>query len=199
MKIDMKERDDYMMNKTYLRWLGDKIDLDYLNTNEKRTEYRYVYLVYELCKKEFFWTVPNDDNRRTDGLKLREQFYEETGRLINDRCMCNMLEVLIALAERFESLLTEPIAGVTNYTAKFFWEMIGNLGLDRFTDDVYLDHCDPFIVSNVLDRVLERNYSRSGAGGLFPLRNPKKDQRRVELWYQMSAYLLENYYSDDEN
>ena len=33
----------------------------------------------------------------------------------------------------------------------------------------------------------------NGTGGLFPLKRPRVNQRRVEVWYQMSEYLMENY------
>ena len=40
--------------------------------------------------------------------------------------------------------------------------------------------------------VMDRLYDMHGNGGLFPLRKPSKDQRKVELWYQMSEYLLQD-------
>jgi hypothetical protein len=33
----------------------------------------------------------------------------------------------------------------------------------------------------------------NGTGGLFPLKMPKVNQRRVEIWYQMSAFIEENF------
>jgi hypothetical protein len=41
-------------------------------------------------------------------------------------------------------------------------------------------------------RLNRRLYTTSGYGGLFPLEEPKEDQRKVEIWYQMMAYLGEN-------
>ena len=40
--------------------------------------------------------------------------------------------------------------------------------------------------------VIDRDYDASGFGGIFPLRRPAEDQRKVELWYQAAAYILEN-------
>ncbi len=62
-------------------------------------------------------------------------------------------------------------------------------------------------VDMILDRMVERTYKRNGEGGLFPLRGPKccgdvlieegvyplRDQRGVEIWYQMCDWMLENY------
>ena len=48
----------------------------------------------------------------------------------------------------------------------------------------------------ILNKIIDRGYSRRGVGGLFPLKYSKNDQRKVELWYQMHSYLIENYYVD---
>ena len=34
---------------------------------------------------------------------------------------------------------------------------------------------------------------QDGFGGLFPLKHAKKDQRKVEIWYQLQNWLMENY------
>jgi len=41
--------------------------------------------------------------------------------------------------------------------------------------------------------VILRRYSKTGKGGLFPLKHPKKDQTEVEIWYQMQQYVMENF------
>ena len=48
-------------------------------------------------------------------------------------------------------------------------------------------------IDDILDRWIERKFSRNGKGSPFPLKKPKKDQRKVELWYQMQGYICENY------
>ena len=70
-----------------------------------------------------------------------------------------------------------------------FWLMLGNIELNECSD--FYEY-DPNAVGEVLDRVIWRQYDPSGYGGLFPLSKPDKDQTRVELWYQLSAYILEN-------
>jgi hypothetical protein len=79
----------------------------------------------------------------------------------------------------------------------WFWMMLGNAELDGFTDEAFYALRGHILVDKILNRILDRTYKRDGIGGLFPLKHPKKDQRRVELWYQMNAYLVENYYSED--
>ena len=171
----------------YFRWLCDKVGVERPNGS-------YWILIKALHKKEFYWTVPNDDNRALDGKKLREAFAEETDYYPYDALdgPCSMLEMLIALAGRCQYGVID--AEVENRTSKWFWELVGNIGLDKFTDDVYVEECGTFQVDLILDTVLDRAYKKDGRGGLFPLKSAKKDQRNVEIWFQMCAYLIENYY-----
>ena len=74
----------------------------------------------------------------------------------------------------------------------WFWHLIETLDLEQFNDRKYDDHAQEEI-AEILDRVIWRTYAPNGDGGLFPLRNPTKDQRKVELWYQLNAYLLEQF------
>lgn len=75
----------------------------------------------------------------------------------------------------------------------WFWQMLENLGLAHVSDKLYSSgpHLDSFIDS-VIDRLVYRRYSPDGHGVCFPLEFPHKDQR-VELWYQLNAYLIERY------
>jgi hypothetical protein len=76
----------------------------------------------------------------------------------------------------------------------WFWQMLENLGLAHISDKLYSSgpRMDSFI-DNVIDRLIYRRYSPDGHGGLFPLEFPHEDQRGVELWYQLNAYLIERY------
>ncbi len=47
-------------------------------------------------------------------------------------------------------------------------------------------------IDDILERLIWRQYQEDGQGGFFPLAWPEQDQREVELWYQMNAYLAEN-------
>jgi hypothetical protein len=67
------------------------------------------------------------------------------------------------------------------------------LHLDLYNYDDSYDfgeiHCD---IQNIFIRLNRREYdSDGGNGGLFPLNEPNEDQRDVEVWYQMMAYLQE--------
>lgn len=72
-----------------------------------------------------------------------------------------------------------------------FWLFLENLGLDKLNDARYDSRAEAF-VDDCLHRVIWRLYEPNGFGGLFPLQAPEQDQTRVELWYQLNAYLLEN-------
>mgnify|MGYP005815223847 CR=1 FL=1 len=97
-----------------------------------------------------------------------------------------MLEMLIALSRKFAFILDED-------PYEWFWHFIGNLDLADYNDREYRRDYETHHnhVNDVLDRVIHREYRRDGEGGLFPLRYPEYDQRTLELWYQMQAYILE--------
>ena len=77
--------------------------------------------------------------------------------------------------------------------AYWFKVMLDNLDLSKMTDDMYFEYGGSMYVDNVLNIMIERKYNRKGEGGLFPLKSTKRDQRKVELWYQLNNYLIENY------
>jgi len=181
----------------YFQWLGHKIKVENAN-------YSYWILAKVLFMKEFFWIVPNDDNRAADGIRLRERFAMNIGGAESHDILegpCRVLEMLVALAERFE----DQLAGLTgpDHTARRFWEMMRNCGLKLYSDQWFFKNLgddDDFptgqagmLVEQKINRVLERTYKPNGEGGLFPLKNTCKNQKRVEIWYQMNSYIHENY------
>lgn len=169
------------IDEQYFRWLYEQVaDSDI--KNPKHTYWKILKLLYI---KEFVWFVPNDDNRVADGRDLRQEFIEQqkiTG--VDESWMrlgCSVFEMMVALARRlaFETDFDPDI---------WFWEMMSNLGLWQWNDKSAMDAA---YVDEVLERLIWRTYKHNGEGGLFPLEGPCEDQRRVELWYQLSAYLLE--------
>lgn len=179
----------YDISNEYYHWLCDFVDIN----NSRRS---YFLLMQTLHHKQFLWSIPNDDSRANDGIMLRNRFVEDMkygtdGLKLLER-PCSMLEMLIALAQRMDQIMDE--LDNVDKTAKWFWVLLKNIGLDKFTDERYYDLGGELKILSVLNDVLERNYKKNGQGGLFPLKKPAKDQRKVEIWYQMSAYILENYY-----
>jgi hypothetical protein len=145
-----------------------------------------------LHKKEFVWFIPNDDNRIADAKILREEFFDTVPNWEYDEnwehLYCSMLEMLIALSKRI-SFIEGRLS-----SSDWFWIMIENVCFFDCSDEAYEN--DPSIslrVDEILDRIIWRTYSYNGDGGLFPLRDPPNDQRRVEIWYQMNYFLIEHY------
>jgi hypothetical protein len=171
------------LDELYLTWLYSQIGSVKLR-DKSRT---YWSLSRQLFRKEFFWWIPNDDNRWMDGKDLRPEFLHESGITDIDpnwwNLGCSMFEMLIALSRRLEFETNRP-------ARKWFWRMIENLELEECTDRNYNDIHEREI-DEVLERVIWRLYNPNGDGGLFPLENPRSDQREVEILYQYSAYLSE--------
>lgn len=170
----------------YFEWLYRQIGV-VRNRNPSRS---YWKLARQLYAKEFIWLVSNDDNRAADGVTLRTQFVDEMGADKIDPAWadlgCSMLEMLIALARRAEyQTIDIP-------SSDWFWMMMDNLNLRRFADSVYDVPCNDERIDDILETVIYRTYDYDGSGGIFPLKNPATDQRKVELWYQLNGYILEN-------
>lgn len=164
----------------YYNWL--------INIIDDGTAQNHKGLLHEMMMKEFYSIVDGDDNREYEGQELRGTFADEfDGAVDGIHGPCSVLEMLVALAIRIDRDIQPDMD--YDHTAEWFWLMIGNLGLLKQTDDA-IDYEE---IDHILDRWLERDYEFSGEGGLFPLEYAEKDQRDVEIWYQMHAYLMENY------
>jgi len=169
------------LDELYLKWLYGQVD-SMRQKNPIHTHWNLLRLIY---RKEFFWSIPNDDNRLEDGRELRHEFVEEKEIDPDPDWMnmgCSMLEMLVALARRLSFETGQPVRN-------WFWEFIQNLDLIDLTDDMIIPES---VVDDTLETVIWRTYNYNGQGGLFPLNYPEEDQRLVEIWYQQSAYLAEN-------
>lgn len=147
--------------------------------------------VSDLNMVEFRSFIPNDDNRATDGIQLREEYAESVGETAVSGKGCTLLEMLIALAVRMDFQISTKESG--NQTAKLFWEMIGNLRLKQYGTRDNQTLQKKIYNGTLIKKFIDRRYLGDGFGGIFPLKEPKKDQRDVELWYQMQRYIAENY------
>ena len=168
------------LDEGYFNWLYDQISPS-RNINPART---YLLLAEQMFKKDFIWSIPNDDNREADGRELRYEFLENYA--VDERWFdqpCSVLELLIAISRR----LSFQDGGEPE---QWFWKLVGNLGLDQYSDEAYSDWIAEK-VDNALDIFINREYTHEGEGGLFPLSRSDVDQTEIELWYQMSYYLLE--------
>ena len=167
------------LDHEYFLWLCSQVSS--VKSRSRARSYRT--LLGQLHDKEFVWFVPNDDNRVEDGRQLREEFLDSHGLDGPVPSGCSMLEMLIGIARRLSFLTERKVRG-------WFWELLRNLGIADLNDAVPYNFEE---VDEVLDRVIYRAYSPDGSGGLFPLENAREDQTKVELWYQLNAYLIERY------
>lgn len=134
--------------------------------------------------------IPNDQNRVSDALKLRDRFvsqslYDDYHGIFNNPCSC--LEILIALAYR----MTDAVG--YDDTDEWFWEMMENMGLDKYTDDMYFTPRGQDEVYHILRKWRMREYGKDGKGSPFPISETSINQTKTEIWYQMSHYLVERY------
>jgi hypothetical protein len=171
------------VEEVYFTWLCDRIDVNF----GKPTTKTYNDLLGILHSKEFVWVVPNDDNRLEDAMDLRYAFLNESGIMDPNNLLMgdppfSVLEVIIGLSDRLAF-----IDGGTN--RNWAWRLVDNLDLTRYNDPVgprretYID--------DILEGLIWRTYQPDGIGGFFPLAFPQNNQTKVEIWYQMAAYLDE--------
>lgn len=168
----------------------------------------HYFLLKRLFSREFYYINEKDSNRAYDGVQLRNVYSDQLGYW--DYCMqivngvrvdadvgemCTVLEMLVALAIRCEhDIMNNPDKG--DRTKLWFWKMLENLDIAKYDNDNW-DQQAYDEVNHKIDILLDRTYKRNGQGGLFPI-NAKyhKDQRKVEIWYQMNTWLNENYFSE---
>lgn len=134
-----------------------------------------------------------DENRAMDGLQLRVQYMERYGEggSSTNRGPCTMLEFLVGLAKRMSFLMGEE--NQPSKTQEYFWHLIKNLRLIKYDDERYSELNGEFFVDEAVQRVLDRTYDANGNGGLFPTRTVMADQRSMDIWMQMQAWLNEHW------
>ena len=144
----------------------------------------YLKLCAWMHNVPFQVVVHLDGNRVGDveelrGIFLNHQRHPEDLRLPD----ATIFEILVVMAQKTSFMTNAPVDA-------WFQRFIDNLGLARFVDAGFESH------SRQIDRIIghfnNRTYRPDGRGGLFPLTRPLADQRDIELWYQMGAYLREH-------
>lgn len=173
------------LEERYFEWLYNKV-CSLLEKDPEKSFYRMLQLMHTI---PFEWYVPNDDNRAEDGIDLRYEYLDEESSdtetfLSSD---CSMLEMFIGMARRISFEL-----GLA--TDSSFWVLMDNLNLNRIQfSDLFFNSAEASVVYDAMETINQRTYDYDGTGGLFPIFDPREDQRKVELWYQMSAFLTERY------
>ena len=126
---------------------------------------------------EFVWLVPWDDNRLNDGLDLRAEFGKG-----DISWPGSVLEVMIGLSRR----MAFQVGGTPAGWARQFLQ---NLDLERFKDPLGPRRSRE--ATEILESLVYRNYAPDGTVSFFPLQQPDEDMSKVEIWYQMAAYIDE--------
>lgn len=156
----------------------------------KRDLEKYNWIFHILHNKNFRFIIERDDNRAWDGIKYRD-IYVENNIFIKDlkevnifmNKDCSVMEMLIGLAIRIEN---EYIGDPSDeHPEDLFFIMISNLGL--------LDAEDNFEVNFIIDKWLDRRFTKTGKGSPFPVKKDKRDQRKLEIWDQIISYINENF------
>jgi hypothetical protein len=165
------------IDNAYFNWLRAKV------LAHDTPPYLYLDLLKILYRTEFVWFLIGDKNRIDDGLELRIHFLNAAG--VNQDAYwfespCSVLEVLIAFAERASFDTDMPVKD-------WFWIFMTNLNLDGYSG--VLTPSDEDTINQILETLILRTYDHSGYGGLFPLREPRENQRNLEIWIQFNRYL----------
>lgn len=171
----------------YYHWLKDKIT----ESDQLWCGKHYHLLLQQLFSTEFYWVLDKDENRAVDGRQLRILYGDADQTWITGPC--TVLELLIGIAIRMDDILFDPDHCIERINI-WFWGIIENLQLDKFDDEHFLEYGGSDKIDEILKRFMDRKYDKYGNGGLFPIKNTKKDQRNKEIWYQMNEYILAYYY-----
>lgn len=171
----------------YYDWLIAKI------MGDREYSEDVAHLLWYMFEREFTWVIDRDQNRAADGVALRDEYFDESGvsEAIQDDLAvrpCSFLEFLIGISSRFSSQFCDPDDQKVDLC---FWELMENANLVEKLGKVGQNFDEK------IDVILERKYDKDGTGGLFPLRKPAKNQRSVEIWYQLQAYLMEKTPTDE--
>jgi hypothetical protein len=163
----------------YIRWLEIQL------RDEDSGGRSYLDLANAMFAKEFAAIMPMDANRMVDGLDLRVE-YAHLEHMNPNRMKflgpCSFLEVLVGLSRRLAFNAGGQAPG-------WAWQLLCNLELDRMSDPLTTPRLQR--AEAIMDNVIRRTYSPDGTGGFFPLNDPDDDMTRIELWYQMHAYISE--------
>ena len=154
----------------------------------------YCLLMKILWKIPFKSFNPMDDNRIEDALDMRNEYLRDISRyridtsVVEDRYV-SCLEVLISLAKRMENdILCDPMEEI-DHSADHFWTFLRNLDVEKYSND----RISEAEINEKVTKWVRREYQKDGFGSIFPIRRPKNDMRKLEIWDQMSCYVMENY------
>lgn len=165
--------------------------LSYLDWLKLRIEYfdglPHNHLLNILHSIEYVPVMLMDLNRYNDGIAIRNDYFTAFGEDSNIiDSPCSFLEFLYALARRMNYIYAMVDE---DRTQDCFWTLINNMGLGQIDDST--PNIDDQYVHSCVDKIIHRRFKKDGSDGLFPLDNPRTNQRNVDIWSQMNQYLTE--------
>lgn len=162
---------------SYFSWICKKI------YNPINGQSEYSKLLKKLFDTEFVYE-PFDYDRARDGIALRGYYQDETGKDPEILGECNLLEMMVALVERYEnSVMYDPQMG--DRTGQWFWNMIVSLGLSGMTDENY----DEKYASSCIERLESHRYDSDGKGGLFTIKNTPIPVNEMPIYVQINYFM----------
>jgi len=167
------------LQEAYFNWL-------YLKVQDRHELITVCQLMHQVV---FIAVIQRDENRIAVAAGLRNEFARFSGSLgpaeLADLMEpeCSVFEVLIGLADQADGMIPLTLA-------VWFRIFIENLGLDTYTDD-HIDGHAYFSIEKIINRFNNRQYRPNGRGNIFPFKRSNPDQREIELWYQMGAYITQ--------
>lgn len=162
--------------KEYVSWMARTVMV-----SESSPYFRVLSQMHSVI---FTPRTEGDTNRAEDGKALRRDFVFDSPsvkNVIDDDFYsrpCTFLEMVVGVAAKMAHLIDKT-------TASCFWHIMSNLGLDGASPH-------PARVKEAIELVNGRKYDDHGSFGMFPLKDPAKDQREEQILNQMYAYVLEN-------
>lgn len=148
----------------------------------------YICLLKELNKEHFFPLLELDRNRVSEIKREMRESIPASPRTD----YVTIFEILVLLATKYEGFAKRY--GQPDHTATWFWCFIVNCGLNRYDDLYFKEHKEESLnkIKEFCAKFNNRTYGRDGTGSPFPLKDPPKDMRKTELFYQLCWYYNEN-------
>jgi hypothetical protein len=148
----------------------------------------YYFLAIVLNSIEFYYTMPEDENRALDGINLRKSYSNNTEDDIFEimSCGCTALELLVALSMHMNNITYYP----GDNESAWFWIMLENLDI-RISDKDWPKQDSLDIIKSNLSRWFDRKFTKKGKGSPFPMKKCQEDLRHVNMWDHMQWYIGE--------
>ncbi len=173
------------LKKAYFNYLVERV------CDKQHDKVDYIPLLDLLHSMKFVVVLDMDENRVGDGAYIRKKWLQEEDLYdylfeFEDEKV-SVLEVLVGIAERFEYQVGDMMVG--DRTNERFWELLRNLDIEKYTADNY----KPLNIKEKVRIWMNRKYKKDGSGSIFPVKKHVKNMLDLQIWDQMTEYIMENY------